>query len=69
MSERFLTKLVDRSANIEIQTNPNLGGFNYLNNQTAIVPRPLSFARPTNAGNTFRWSVPKYSINVLQFDI
>lgn len=53
-----------------IITNPDVNGFNYRGNQTAITPQPI--ALPGNATVNDRmvvWDVPAFSISVLQFDI
>jgi len=48
--------------------DPN--GYNYKNNQTAIVPRPLNLSSPSCPENSvWKWDVPPYSITVLQFDL
>jgi alpha-N-arabinofuranosidase len=59
------------SVNGTILTNPDLQGFNYFNNQTAIVPRPIEglMSNSTSGNGTFQWSVPAYSVSVLQFDL
>ncbi|KAL1982903.1 hypothetical protein VTN96DRAFT_755 [Rasamsonia emersonii] len=58
-----------KGVNGTILTHPNLYGFNYLNNQTAIVPVPANITSPSKSQNRFDWDVPKYSVTVLQFDI
>lgn len=53
--------------------NDDISGFNYVNNQTAIVPFPLGgngTALPAKSSNgSFIWNVPLHSITVLQFDL
>ncbi|MCJ1322698.1 hypothetical protein MMC15_008047 [Xylographa vitiligo] len=54
-----------------ILTNLNLDGSNYINNETAIVPVPISTLPSPSSSNTqmLSWGVPPYSISVLQFDL
>ncbi|KAL1637860.1 hypothetical protein SLS56_000417 [Neofusicoccum ribis] len=56
-----------------IMQNDDINGFNYVNNQTAIIPRPLGAngtAVPAKSSNgSFIWNVPIHSITVLQFDL
>lgn len=56
-----------------IMQNGDINGFNYVNNQTAIVPFPLGgngTALPAKSSNgSFIWNVPLHSITVLQFDL
>lgn len=51
------------------QTSPNPTGYNYLNNQTAIVPVPIAGLSVGGANGAFQWGVPAFSISVLQFDL
>lgn len=53
--------------------DPN--AFNYVNNQTAVVPHPLNLTAGSgyglpndNKNGSFMWQVPKFSITVLQFN-
>jgi alpha-L-arabinofuranosidase len=48
-----------------ILTHKIRNGFNYLNNQTAIVPKTLELGRAN--GTTWEWGVPPASIVVLEF--
>jgi alpha-N-arabinofuranosidase len=60
-----------KSVNGTIITHPDPNGFNYKNNQTAIVPEALKLggaSKPPKKG-AWTWSVPAYSITVLQFDL
>jgi len=54
-------------------TPGDLNAFNYRNNATAVVPQPLTFTTSlgTWAANStkFNWTVPAYSIAVLQFQV
>ncbi|KAL0259617.1 hypothetical protein SLS55_005354 [Diplodia seriata] len=56
-----------------IMQHDNINGFNFVNNQTAIVPYPLGAngtALPAKSSNgSFIWNVPIHSITVLQFDL
>jgi len=52
-----------------IITYPDLNGYNYLNNQTAIVPKPIEGLSSHSGNGSFEWDVPKFSISVLQFDL
>lgn len=53
-----------------IITNPDVNGFNYRNNQTAITPQPFTLPASTMVSNTtFMWDVPAFSISVLELDI
>jgi alpha-N-arabinofuranosidase len=53
-----------------VQTSAHLSDFNYLGNQTAVVPTPIGNL-PVISGSTskFVWNVPAYSVNVIQFDL
>lgn len=47
-----------------------LNGYNYLNNQTEVVPVPLNISSTAHAANeSWAWDVPAYSITVLQFQL
>jgi len=52
-----------------IITNPDPAGFNYLNNQTAIVPVAIDGLCSDGGDGRFAWDVPAFSISVLQFDL
>lgn len=59
-----------------ILTAADLNSYNYVNNQTEVVPKALalnstiSSANSTNGtGSSWSWDVPKWSITVLQFDL
>lgn len=61
---------------LEPPTPGDLNAFNYFNNKTAIVPKAISGLEGfgINHGgwtgdHVFNWTVPAYSINVLQFDL
>ena len=57
------------SVNGTILTAPDLNDFNFRNNQTAVVPKPLDLpSNATTSNGTFVWNVPAFSITVLQFD-
>ena len=51
------------------QTNPDILGFNFINNQTAIVPVPIEGLTVTgsDSGSSMNWDVPAHSINVIEF--
>lgn len=56
-----------------IMQNDDINGFNFVNNRTAIMPRPLG-ANGTevpaiSSDGSFIWTVPIHSITVLQFDL
>ena len=53
----------------QMQTNDDLRGFNYRNNQTAIVPVPADLKGASSDNGAFTWDVPKWSVTVLQFDL
>ncbi|KAF2222304.1 glycoside hydrolase superfamily [Elsinoe ampelina] len=60
------------SVNGTITTAVDLNSYNYVNNKTEVVPQPLDLGALGGAGGgdaQFQWSVPKFSINVLQFDL
>lgn len=65
------------SVNGTVLTNEDLLAFNYVNNATAVVPVPIeglpqgsnSTAPYGNSTVSWTWEVPKWSINVLQFDL
>lgn len=59
------------SVNGTIITGDDLNGFNYKNNATAISSQPLDLKGNTKPrrGGDWKWSVPGYSITVLQFDM
>lgn len=53
-----------------ILTDPDLNAFNFRNNQTAVVPVPVTGLPAMGSGaKNFSWDVPAYSITVLQFDM
>ncbi|PNS14682.1 hypothetical protein CAC42_1704 [Sphaceloma murrayae] len=62
-----------RSVNGTIITAADLNSYNYVNNKTEVVPKVLDLGAASVAGGgdgaPFTWSVPKFSINVLQFDL
>lgn len=61
----------------------DLNAFNYFNNATAVVPKPIAgltgfgtealgynaTAVGMGVGRSFNWTVPAYSVVVLQFDL
>lgn len=58
------------AVNGTIITDNDPNGFNYKDNQTAIVPVPLNLTSTSRAvGQAWNWTVPAYSINVLQFNL
>lgn len=56
-----------------MMAHDDINAFNYVNNQTAVIPRPLGAngtALPAKSSNgSFIWNVPIHSITVLQFDL
>jgi len=53
-----------------IITGPDPNGFNYKNNQTALIPVPVDLSASTTSTNgSWSWNVPAYSITVLQFNL
>jgi hypothetical protein len=47
-----------------------LTDFNYLGNQTAVIPAPIGdLPAVSGSASEFSWNVPAYSINVVQFDL
>ncbi|KAF2149048.1 glycoside hydrolase family 51 protein [Myriangium duriaei CBS 260.36] len=65
-----------KSVNGTILTADDLNSYNYINNKTQVVPQPLdlSSAQSGSSGtygnsSTWAWQVPKFSINVLQFNL
>ena len=59
-----------RAVNGTIITHENPTGFNYKNNQTEIIPKPLNLttSHPADDG-AWTWDVPGHSITVLQFEL
>ncbi|KAL2063106.1 hypothetical protein VTL71DRAFT_6178 [Oculimacula yallundae] len=58
------------TVNGTILANPDPNGYNYKNNATAIVPRPLNLTEnQADSTDCWRWNVPAYSITVLQFNL
>jgi hypothetical protein len=55
-----------------ILRNDDPNAFNWINNQTAVVPQALganaSALSSVGSNGTFTWTVPTWSITVLQFD-
>lgn len=59
------------AVNGTIITASDINAYNYVSNQTQVVPQPLTL-NSTLAGaknGRFIWDVPKWSITVLQFDL
>ena len=46
------------SVNGTIMTNPDINGFNYKNNATAITPQPLYLTSTTSGNGNWTWNVP-----------
>ena len=63
------------SVNGTILTAADLNSYNYVYNQTEVVPKPLNLTSAPPAygrhdGKTsFQWDVPRFSLTVLQFDL
>ncbi|OWP02904.1 hypothetical protein B2J93_3484 [Marssonina coronariae] len=60
------------SVNGTILSSEDPNGYNYKNNATAIIPRPLNLTstKPAGDGNgSWTWDVPAYSVTVLQFNL
>lgn len=59
------------SVNGTMIQNDNLHAYNSVDDKEAVVPRPLNLtSAPSSYGNgSFSWTVPKFSITVLQFDL
>ncbi|TKA74779.1 hypothetical protein B0A55_03848 [Friedmanniomyces simplex] len=61
------------SVNGTILTAADLNSYNYIYNQTEVIPKPLNISTPAPAaygGNaSFQWDVPRFSLTVLQFDL
>jgi len=58
-----------KSVNGTILTAADLNSYNYINNQTEVVPAPINFNGSYSGAGDFKWSVPKFSVSVLQFDL
>ncbi|KAL9595196.1 MAG: hypothetical protein Q9219_006590 [cf. Caloplaca sp. 3 TL-2023] len=53
-----------------IITDQNVSRYNYVGEPDAVVPRPVELSGSEVMGNgSFEWSVPAFSITVLQFDL
>lgn len=57
-----------QSVNGTIITNTDVNAYNTVENQNAVVPRPLNSTGSISNGN-WKWQVPAYSITVLQFNL
>ncbi|KAI7377105.1 hypothetical protein KC336_g19636, partial [Hortaea werneckii] len=63
-----------QSVNGTILTGADLNSYNYIYNQTEVIPKPINFTNapitysPSSNG-TFQWEVPRYSLNVLEFGL
>lgn len=58
------------SVNGTIISAPDVHAFNFVNNQTEVVPKPLALPASVAPNQTkFDWQVPAYSITVLQFQV
>ncbi|KAI7082118.1 glycoside hydrolase [Hortaea werneckii] len=63
-----------QSVNGTILTGADLNSYNYIYNQTEVIPKPINFTNapitysPSSNGS-FQWEVPRYSLNVLQFGL
>ncbi|KAK0257074.1 hypothetical protein LTR91_001589 [Friedmanniomyces endolithicus] len=64
-----------KAVNGTILTAADLNSYNYIYNQTEVVPKPLSIpasaSTPASYGGAakFQWDVPRFSLTVLQFDL
>jgi len=58
---------------LEPPTAGDLNAFNYFNNKTAIVPKPImglqNITHGLNSSEGLTWTVPAYSVSVIQFDL
>ena len=61
-----------------ILTAADLNSYNYIYNQTEVVPKPLNVSGSGSSGpagygggnnGSFNWEVPRFSLTVLQFDL
>ena len=52
-----------------ILTAPDPNYYNYINNQTAVIPTPINISSTGSPDGKFMWKVPRFSISVLQFDL
>lgn len=60
------------SVNGTILTGADLNSYNYIYNQTEVVPQPLNISSAPSAygkNGSFQWDVPRFSLTVLQFDL
>ncbi|CZT42944.1 related to Probable alpha-N-arabinofuranosidase A [Rhynchosporium secalis] len=58
------------TVNGTILSAPDKNNFNYKNNATEILPRPLNLTQNrADHNNGWTWNVPAYSITVLQFNV
>jgi len=58
-----------KSVNGTILTAVDLNSFNFIQNQTEVVPAPINFTAGYSGAGDWTWSVPKFSVSVLQFDL
>ncbi|KAI6817140.1 glycoside hydrolase [Hortaea werneckii] len=63
-----------QSINGTILTGADLNSYNYIYNQTEVVPKPINFTNApvtysSSSNGTFQWDVPRYSLNVLEFGL
>jgi alpha-L-arabinofuranosidase len=58
------------TVNGTILSSEDPNAFNFRNNQTAIVPKPLDIpaSATKNKNGAFKWQVPAWSITILQFN-
>jgi len=62
------------AVNGTILTAPDLNSYNYIDNMTVVYPQPIDFGGAGQTGyqaggGEFSWDVPRFSVNVLQFDL
>ena len=60
-----------KDVNGTILTAPDLNSYNYIDNQTVVVPLPISNLNSSSSSGpqgTFQWDVPSFSLSVLQFN-
>ncbi|GAB7364183.1 hypothetical protein MBLNU230_g4734t1 [Neophaeotheca triangularis] len=59
------------NVNGTIITASDLNAYNFINNQTEVVPAPIEIDQDAVRGEAgvFQWEVPRWSINVLQFQL
>ncbi|KAK3066493.1 hypothetical protein LTR53_017133, partial [Teratosphaeriaceae sp. CCFEE 6253] len=58
-----------KAVNGTILTAADLNSYNYVYNQTEVVPKPLDLSGAECGNASFQWDVPRWSLTVLQFDL